>query len=123
MNKLMIAGFGLALSGLVLVQATAVAANTGEDSSMQLAKSVERFYGKSIEEVDRFLASTYGVKGPTQQKGSNYDYILPLKDPICGGLTVQTDSSRNVTGWETTTWDRNEQHSYGKACAQALKSQ
>ncbi|HHJ19338.1 MAG TPA: hypothetical protein ENJ84_05875 [Gammaproteobacteria bacterium] len=91
----------------------------GDDIAIKLSTAMEKFYGKPVQEVDQFFTTEYGVKKPLQMDSHQVTYIVPVKDPFCGSVSVDTDKQQ-VVSWQTMTWKRDEQNIYGTACDRAF---
>ncbi|MGF1645139.1 MAG: hypothetical protein ACFCUJ_15995 [Thiotrichales bacterium] len=122
MYKNLLASATLAFAALLATQAPAVVAASNDEFVNELATAVEKFYGKNVAELDRYIAVTYGVKGPVAQSADQYNYIVPAQDPACGGLNVQVDADKKVTSWHTLLWERTEDHQFGIACNKLLQA-
>lgn len=81
---------------------------------------MEKFYGKGIGDVNAFLSREYGVKKPLQKDAGSYTYVVPVDDPFCGSVALETDG-KQVVSWQTMTWKRSEENLFGSACDQAFK--
>jgi hypothetical protein len=109
---------------LIAVFATAplqATSQTTEDQvAIKLAEAMEKFYGKNIKDVNKYLQQQYGIKTPMKKEGSTVTYIVPVSDPLCGSINLDTDG-KQVVGLQTMTWNRNDENAYGRACELAFK--
>ncbi len=114
----------IALCGALLLAGLAgtatATADTDEGLAMKLVRSIEKYYGQNLAQVDSFLKQKYGIAGPMRKEGNKYTYMLPMKSPTCGSLLLFTDQNK-VVDWHAMTWERTEDNMYGKACDDAFK--
>ena len=97
------------------------AAGMSEDQvAVKLAEAMEKFYGKNVSEAGSYLKKEYGVSKPMKKDGSQVTYIVPVSDPLCGSVALDTDGKK-VVGLQTMAWDRKGDDVYGQACDQAFK--
>ncbi len=120
MQKIVFGALNVCLLALAAVQVQAAIAANDEDVAITLAEKIEPFYGKNIKEVDKFLAENYGVAKPMKKEGSAYTYMVPVSDPICGSVKLDT-SNHKITGVQTMSWNRGDDNLYGNACDLAFK--
>ncbi len=116
--------FRVALAAALLLAGLAgpllASADTDEGLAIQLARSIEKYYGQNLARVDSFLKQKYGIAGPMKKEGNKYTYMVPMKSPTCGSLLLFTDDNK-VVDWHAMTWDRTEDNMYGKACNEAFR--
>ncbi len=111
---------GSALLLAALTGAATATADTDEGLALKLARSIEKYYGQNLAQVDSFLKQEYGIAGPMRKEGNKYTYMVPMKSPTCGSLLLFTDQDK-VVDWHAMTWERTEDNMYGKACDEAFK--
>jgi hypothetical protein len=92
---------------------------TEDQVAIKMAESMEKFYGKNISEVSSYLKREYGVSKPMKQAETQVTYMVPVSDPLCGSVALDTDG-KTVVGLQTMAWDRKNDDYYGKACDKAF---
>ncbi|MGF1547691.1 MAG: hypothetical protein ACFCUG_10225 [Thiotrichales bacterium] len=122
MQKATFASLNATLAVLLVAPTSPAVAASNEAFINELATSVEQFYGKNVEDLDRHIAITYGVKGPVAQTADQYNYLVPAQGPACGGLNVQIDGDKRITSWHTLLWERTEDNQFGIACNKLLQA-
>lgn len=113
----------IACSSLIAVTGSAslLAAGMTEDQvAIKMAETMEKFYGKDINDVSNYLKREYGVTKPMRQDASQITYIVPVSDPLCGSVALDTDGKK-VVWLQTMAWNRNGDDAYGEACDTAFK--
>ncbi len=119
MNRLVL----IACSTLIttLSSAPLLSAGMSEDQvAIKMAESMEKFYGKNISDVSNYLKREYGVSKPMREDASQVTYMVPVSDPLCGSVALDTDGKK-VVGLQTMAWDRKGDDAYGEACDKAFK--
>ena len=94
--------------------------SSSDKVAIELSSAMEKFYGKGIGDVNAFLAKEYGVTQPLQKDGGSYTYIVPVEDPFCGSVALETEG-KQVLSWQTMAWKRSEENLFGTACDKAFK--
>lgn len=91
-------------------------ASQSEDQiAIKLAEAMEKFYGKNVNDVNQYLRKEYGVKGPMKKEDSKLTYIVPVSDPLCGSINLETEG-KQIIGLQTMTWKRGDENVFGRAC-------
>ncbi len=119
MNKLRSAACAMLVAAFVTSPVQS-AGMTEDQVAVKLAEAMEKFYGKSVSDVGKYLKKEYGVSKPMKKDGSQVTYIVPVSDPLCGTVALDTDGKK-VVGLQTMAWDRKGDDVYGEACDQAFK--
>ena len=119
MKKLGLAACAVAVAAFISSPAQS-AGMTEDQVAVKLAESMEKFYGKSVSEVGAYLKKEYGVKKAMKEADSQVTYMVPMSDPLCGSVALDTDGKK-VVGLQTMAWDRKGDNVFGEACDKAFK--
>lgn len=119
MNKVALAAAGAVIGITLSLPAPALAQMTGDQISVKLAEDMEKFYGKPLNEARQFLRQQYGVSQPMKSTDNHYTFMVPMSDPLCGSVALDTDGN-NVAGLQTMSWNRRDDNAYGQACEKAF---